>query len=266
VSSGKRQRQQEVRQRVEAAQAEQRRADRQRRLILVGGTIVAVAVMAALVVLLVVHHSSSSTASTDTTVRPTTAADFGTGPCPQGDGTSKRQVKFTSAPMKCIDPTAHYSASFDTSAGTFVVSLDAATAPVTVNNFIVLSEYHYYEGTSFQRVIPDYVVQGGQQPGDLTDQQPGYTIPDELPHSLSDYKPGSVVMANEGKPHSGAGQFFIWVGPNQLPNPTYSLFGQVVSGMDVVDRIAAGGSPSGVPTAPVKINTITIGQAEITSR
>jgi peptidyl-prolyl cis-trans isomerase B (cyclophilin B) len=267
MSSGKRQRQKEVQKRVEAAQAAQRRADRQRRMVLVGGTIVAALVVIGIVVLLVVHQTSGSDKATDTTVRPTTAADYGKGPCPAGDGTSSRKIKFTSAPKQCIDPSGHYTATFNTTAGTFRATLNAATAPVTVNNFVVLAEYHYYDGTSFQRVIPDYIIQAGDQPGDTPDTgSPGYTIPDELPHSLSDYLPGSLAMANTSAPHSGGSEFFIFVGPSKLPGPTYSLFGQVTSGMDVVKRIAAGGSPSGRPAHPVLINQITIGQASIGSR
>ncbi len=263
-----------MRTRVEAARAEQRKADRQRRLILIGGTVTAVVVVVGLVILLVVHQTSDSSKASDTTVRPTTAADFGKGPCPAGDGTSERKTTFTSAPKQCIDPSGHYSATFETSAGQFIVSLDAARAPVTVNNFVVLAEYHYYDGTTFQRVIPDYIIQGGDQPGDQANTgNPGYTIPDELPGSLSDYVPGSMVMANESnpdtgqsKPNSGGSEFFIWVGPQKLPAPTYSLFGQVTSGMDVVNRIAAGGSSSGTPANPVKINSVIIGQAQVTSR
>ncbi len=268
MSPGKGQRQSEARRRIDRAQAEQRRANRQRRLVLVGGTIVAAGVLVSLVVLLLVHHSSSSgSASTSTTVRPTTAADFGSGACPAGDGSSPRKVTFTSAPKNCIDPTQHYSANFVTTAGNFSVTLDSVRAPVTVNNFVVLAEYHYYDGTTFHRVIPGYVVQGGDATGKPPGTgNPGYSIADEFPSSLSDYTVGSVSMANTGAPHSGGSQFFIWMGPNQLPGPNYSLFGQVTSGLDVVRKIEAGGSPSGTPTNPVTIRSVTIGNAVITSR
>jgi cyclophilin family peptidyl-prolyl cis-trans isomerase len=268
MSSGKRQRQKDQRRRIELAQAEQRRDARNRRIILVGGGVVAAVVLVAFVVLLVVHRSGSSgSASTDTTVRPTTASDYGNGPCPKLDGSSSRKVKFTSAPKLCIDPTQHYIARFTTTAGDFTVTLDAAAAPVTVNNFVVLALWHYYDGTTFHRVIPDYVVQGG----DATGNPPGtgtlgYTIADEYPSSLSDYVVGSIAMANTGQPHSGSSQFFIWMGPQPLPSPTYSLFGKVTSGLDVVRQIEAGGSPTGASANPVTVKSVAIGTAAIVSQ
>jgi cyclophilin family peptidyl-prolyl cis-trans isomerase len=266
VSPSKRSRQKDGSSRVEAAQAERRKADRQRRLILVGGTVTAAIVLIALVLLIVVHQTSDSTEATDTTVRPTTAADYGKGPCPRGDGSSPRTTAFTSAPKLCIDPAGHYSATFDTSVGEFIVSLDAARAPVTVNNFVVLAESHFYDGTFFQRAIPDYLIQGGDQTGDTPNKgNPGYHIADELPHSVSDYLPGAMAMASD-RPNTGGSQFIVWVGPTKLSSAKYPLFGRVTSGMSVVKNIAAGGSASGVPAAPVKISSVTIGEAQITSR
>ncbi len=229
---------------------------------------VAVGVVITLIVLVVVHQSDSgSSASPVTTIRPTNASDFGHTPCPDGGGASPRKVTFTSPPKQCINPTQQFTARFDTSAGNFTVTLDAARAPVTVNNFVVLALYHYYDGTIFHRVIPGFVVQGG----DATGKPPGtgtfgYTIADEFPTSLSDYLVGSVSMANTGQPHSGGSQFFIWMGPNPLPGPSYSLFGQVTSGLDTVRTIEAGGSDSGTPVKPVTIHTVTIGEAQIVSR
>ncbi len=265
MSSGKRQRQQEMRRRVAQAQAEQRRARRNQRLVL-GGVVVAALVLIVGIIAFAVTHTSSDTATTTSTVRPTTAADFGKTACPAGDGSGPRQTKFTSPPKKCIDVNAHYSAMFTTSVGAFTVDLDAQAAPVTVNNFVVLAEYHYYDGTTFHRVIPDYLVQGGDANGKPPGTgSPGYTIADEFPKSLSDYTVGSLAMANTGAPHSGASQFFIWVGPNALPAPSYSLFGQVSSGMDTVTKIEQGGSPSGTPSDPVTLLTVTIGQASLTT-
>ena len=249
------------------AQAEERRAARTRRIVLVGGFVVSLAVFVALVVLVVVHQNSSDDTSPTSTVRPTTASDFGNGPCPNPDGSSPRQLHFSSPPKLCIVPTEHYVAKFQTTAGNFTVSLDAASAPVTVNNFVVLALYHYYDGSTFHRAIPGYIVQGGDPTGKPPGTGgPGYTIADELPASLSDYTVGSMAMANTGQPHSGGSQFFFWMGPNQLPGPSYSLFGKVVSGLDVVREIEATGSPSGTVASPVTIQAVTIGAAQIVSR
>ena len=264
MSSGKRQRQAEMRRRVAQAQAEQRRAQRNQRLVL-AGAVVRPHRGVGLVAFAVVHASSSGTSTTASTVRPTTAADFGRTPCPPGDGSGPRRISFTSPPKQCIDVNGHYTATFATSVGTFQVALDAQGAPVTVNNFVVLAEYHYYDGTTFHRVIPGYVVQGGDANGKPPGTgSPGYTIADELPQSVSDYTVGSLIMANAGVPHSGASQFFIWVGPNPLPGPNYSLFGKVSSGMATVTKIEQGGSASGTPSDPVKLLTVTIGEASLT--
>ena len=267
MSSGKRQRQEAGRRRVEQAAAEQRRETRNRRLILAGLGVLAVAVLVTMVVLVVTHHSSSTSSTTATTARPTTPADFGKTPCPSVAGDSPRTIHFTSAPKLCIDLTKQYVATFHTSAGDFTVNMDPSVAPVTVNNFVVLALYHYYDGTTFHRAIPGYIVQGGDANGNPPGTgNPGYTIADELPAALSDYTVGAVAMANTGAPHSGASQFFVWLGPNQLPGPSYSLFGKVVSGLDVVRQIEATGSPSGSVSHPVKLASVEIGTAEIISR
>jgi cyclophilin family peptidyl-prolyl cis-trans isomerase len=266
MSSGKRQRQQEMRRRVAQAQAEQRRSQRNQRLVLGATVLAAVILIAGIVAFAVVHASSSATSSTSSTVRATTAADFGSTPCPNGNGENTRTITFKSPPKECIDVNAHYSATFTTSAGTFQVDLDAQAAPVTVNNFVVLAEYHYYDGTTFHRVIPDYIVQGGDANGKPPGTgSPGYTIADEFPKSVSDFTVGSLAMANTGAPHSGGSQFFIWVGPNALPSPDYSLFGKVSSGMATVTKIEQGGSASGTPSDPVKVISIRIGVASLTS-
>ena len=177
--------------------------------------------------------------------------------CPNPDGSGPKIQQFTSAPQICIDPEKRYSARFTTSKGEFVVALDAVRAPKTVNNFVFLARYHYYEGVVFHRIIPGFVVQGGDPTGTGTGG-PGYTIPDELPKAGA-YKIGTVAMANTGAPHTGGSQFFIVVGKSgtQLP-PSYSIFGQVTSGMNVVQAIAADGSASGTPTKVHKMISVTI--------
>jgi cyclophilin family peptidyl-prolyl cis-trans isomerase len=265
VSPDRRRRQEATRRRVEQAAAEQRRADRNRRLIIGGLAIVAVAALVSMVVLVVTHRSGSTGATTDTT-RPTTPSEFGTTPCPSVAGDSPKTIHFTSAPKLCIDLTKQYVATFHTSVGDFIANLDPSQAPVTVNNFVVLALYHYYDGTTFHRAIPGYIVQGGDANGRPPGTgSPGYTIADEFPSSLSDYTAGSVAMANTGAPHSGASQFFVWLGPDPLPGPSYSLLGKVVNGLDVVRKIEATGSPSGTVAHAVVLDSVSIGNAEIIS-
>ena len=115
-----------------------------------------------------------------------------------------------------------------TSHGTMVIALDPLAAPKTVNSFVFLARYHYYDGIIFHRIIPGFVLQGGDPTGTGTGG-PGYNFADELPGPGS-YQLGSLAMANAG-PNTNGSQFFVISGPDGvgLP-PLYSLFGAVVSG------------------------------------
>jgi cyclophilin family peptidyl-prolyl cis-trans isomerase len=147
-----------------------------------------------------------------------------------------------------------------TSKGTLSIALDPVGAPLTVNNFVFLSRYHYYDGIVFHRIIPGFVLQGGDPTGTGTGG-PGYRFADELPQP-GRYELGSLAMANAG-PDTNGSQFFVISGPSgmRLP-PQYSLFGKVVTGMDVVAAIDAVGTQSGTPTERVTIESVTISEAE----
>lgn len=188
-------------------------------------------------VLFLVNHGSKKTKVKTAAVKPT---------CPPANGSTHRQTQFTGPPPMCINPADNYSANVVTDVGSFTIKLDSKSAPESVNNFVFLSRWHYYDGVVFHRVIPGFVVQGGDPTG-TGSGGPGYTIPDEYPKAGA-YKLGSVAMANTGSPHSGGSQFYIVTGAKgeSLP-PKYSLFGQVASGMDVVQKIDSDGSASGVP-------------------
>lgn len=140
------------------------------------------------------------------------------------------------------------------------MALDAAAAPLTVNNFVFLARYHYFDGIVFHRIIPGFVLQGGDPTGTGTGG-PGYRFADELPQP-GRYELGSLAMANAG-PDTNGSQFFVISGPSgmRLP-PQYSLFGKVVSGLDVVAAIDAVGTQSGTPTERVTIESVTISEAE----
>ena len=155
-----------------------------------------------------------------------------------------------------IDPDKRYTATMNTSKGSIVIELDAAGAPRTVNSFVFLARERFYDGVAFHRIIPGFVVQGGDPEG-TGSGGPGYRFPDELPKP-GRYQIGSLAMANAG-PDTNGSQFFIISGPDgaSLP-PQYSLFGAVVSGGDVVSAIDATGSRSGKPTERVVIEDVTI--------
>jgi cyclophilin family peptidyl-prolyl cis-trans isomerase len=160
----------------------------------------------------------------------------------------------------CIDPDKRYTAEMVTSRGTMTIVLDPAGAPKTVNNFVFLARYHYFEDIFFHRVIPGFVLQGGDPRGSGTGG-PGYKFEDELPQA-GRYELGSLAMANAG-PNTNGSQFFIISGPQgmRLP-PQYSLFGKVVSGLDVVAAIDGIGTSSGTPKERVVIQSVTITETE----
>jgi cyclophilin family peptidyl-prolyl cis-trans isomerase len=166
--------------------------------------------------------------------------------------TAAASQKYTAAPPMTIDTTKTYTATFKTTTGTFVASLDTTAAPKTVNNFVFLANKGYFNCGSFFRVIPGFVLQTGNPAQTNAGTEPGYTIPDELPPKAANpaqqYPLGSLVMANTGSPNTGGSQFFVVSGTQgeALPN-TYSLFGQVTSGLNVVSTIDKQGSASGVP-------------------
>src|SRR3954464_9732009 len=155
--------------------------------------------------------------------------------CPAAGGSSPKTQKFNGPPPMCIDPAKTYTATMVTSKGTMTIALDPAGAPKTVNNFVVLARYHYYDGVGFHRVIPGFMLQGGDPEG-TGRGGPGYRFEDELPKA-GRYELGSLAMANAG-PDTNGSQFFVISGADgvRLP-PQYSLFGKVVKGLDVVDAI-----------------------------
>ena len=152
----------------------------------------------------------------------------------------------------CIDPAKTYTAAFDTTQGGFTVRLFADRAPGTVNNFVSLARWKYFDGTKCHRVIQDFVVQCGDPTATGTGG-PGYSFADELP-GIGEYRIGSLAMANSG-PNTNGSQFFVITGNNgtTLP-PSYSLFGEVTDGLDnAVAAMAALYNPdpavNGVPPA-----------------
>lgn len=172
--------------------------------------------------------------------------------CPAADGSAERITTFSAPPPMCIDTAAQYTAEFTTTQGTITVELDAEAAPETVNNFVVLARYHYYEGVPFHRIIPGFVIQGGDAVGpSLGTGNPGYLIDEEPPtETIGDsgnfYEVGSLAMAKSAGPTATGAQFFFVTGDQgaALP-PEYSLFGSVTEGMDVVSAI------EGIPTTPL---------------
>ena len=180
--------------------------------------------------------------------------------CPAADGSSPKTQQFDAPPPMCIDPSKRYSAELDTSLGSMTIALDASAAPATVNNFVFLSRYHYYDGVVFHRIIKGFMCQGGDPTG-TGRGGPGYRFADELP-APGRYEVGSVAMANAG-PNTNGSQFFIVSGPSgvRLP-PQYSLFGKVVKGLEVLASMESVDTDrSDRPRKDVVINSVTINEA-----
>jgi cyclophilin family peptidyl-prolyl cis-trans isomerase len=179
---------------------------------------------------------------------------------PDPTGASPRTTKFDGPPSIIVDPDKRYTAQMATTKGTLTIALDPNAALVATNNFVFLARWHYYDGIVFHRVIPGFVLQGGDPTGTGTGG-PGYRFKDELPKP-GRYELGSLAMANAG-PDTNGSQFFVISGPQgmALP-PLYSLFGKVVAGLDVVAAIDAIGTSSGKPKERVVIESVTIDEQD----
>jgi cyclophilin family peptidyl-prolyl cis-trans isomerase len=183
-------------------------------------------------------------------------------PFPNLDGSSPHYTKFSSAPPFCIDVTKTYTATMTTDAGVITIQLLPKYAPVTVNNFVFLAGYHYFDGIVFHRVMPGFVDQGGDPTG-TGSGGPGYQFKDELPKNKGAYDSGALAMANSGANTNGSQFFFVIDNGGQQLSPAYSVFGQITGGLSVAEKINADGNPNpadnGVPPAVThKIVSVTI--------
>ena len=162
---------------------------------------------------------------------------------------------YTAPPELKLQEGAVYTATLDTSCGEIVIELDAEAAPVTVNNFVTLARDGFYDGLTFHRTVPGFVIQGGDPAGDGSGG-PGYQFQDELPDD--GYPLGSVAMANAG-PGTNGSQFFIVTGDASALTNDYSKFGQVVEGLDVAQAIESlGDEATQLPSRPVYVYSVAI--------
>jgi peptidyl-prolyl cis-trans isomerase B (cyclophilin B) len=145
---------------------------------------------------------------------------------------------YSAPPAMLIDPARQYTATFETSRGSIVCELFPKDAPTTVNNFVFLARDKFYDGTKFHRVIPDFMVQGGDPQG-TGSGGPGYKFADEVKNNPRKHQRGSLSMANAG-PNTNGSQFFITHVATDWLNGKHTVFGQVKSGQDVVDSIKQG--------------------------
>ncbi|MDP2293452.1 MAG: peptidylprolyl isomerase [Actinomycetota bacterium] len=184
---------------------------------------------------------------------------------PALDGSAPKTQQFSSAPEMGIDPSKRYTATIEVThggnpLGTIVVALDAINAPNTVNNFVFLAGYHYYDGIIFHRIINGFMCQGGDPTG-TGRGGPGYKFNDEPVKQR--YQLGSLAMANAG-PNTNGSQFFLISGASGvgLP-PQYNHFGQTVKGLEVIDAMQRVDTDrSDRPREDVVIQSVTITVAD----
>jgi cyclophilin family peptidyl-prolyl cis-trans isomerase len=259
-------------------EAERQRARRRRALLTYGtlGLVVVVAAVAGGLWLTGNDDSPAGAAATTAGAATTAPAQFNdaragapTAPAQVACGgkipPKVRHPTFSKPPTTKVDPDKTYLATLQTSCGDVTIRLDPKKAPETTANFVFLAGRHFYDSTWFHRIVPGGaagigVIQGGDPEG-TGRGGPGYAIKDELPSSPAAYGKYSVAMANSG-PNSGGSQFFISFQDNSKGlRPDYSVFGEVVEGRDVVDKITKvplGGQTGDTPTQAVWVDKVTV--------
>lgn len=177
--------------------------------------------------------------------------------CKEVEAPEPKHVKLK-APEQTVTPGEKLTAVVETSCGTFDIALDTKRAPKTANSFAFLAEEGFYDDLSFHRIVPEFVIQGGDPLGTGLGG-PGYKVVEKPPANLA-YTKGIVAMAKSSAepPGTSGSQFFVVTGADAGLPPEYALVGRVSSGMDVVERIGKLGTPEEKPRQTVLIEKMTI--------
>ncbi len=193
--------------------------------------------------------SEPATETTSTTAAPT-ECEHVEAPLPRADGGESR-------PLEQLDPESTWTLTFATSCGTFVVTLDVDAAPHTTASLVSLARDGFFDDTIFHRIVPGFVIQGGD-PTQTGTGGPGYTSRDR-PDPNARYVKGVVAMAKTARdrPGTSGSQFFVVTAPSVGLPADYAIVGNVTEGLDVVERIGALGTTTGEPKRPVVIRTVT---------
>jgi cyclophilin family peptidyl-prolyl cis-trans isomerase len=166
--------------------------------------------------------------------------------------------QFTECPPFTVDPAKNYLATLHTEKGDIVIELYAAKAPLAVNSFLFLARQGWFDNVSFHRVIPGFVAQSGD-PSGTGRGNPGYFFKTELSNLLFD-APGLVAMANSGADTNGS-QFFITFAPAPTLNGGYTIFGRVISGLNVAEQLTPRNAAEN-PLAPAGDKILSVGIEE----
>jgi cyclophilin family peptidyl-prolyl cis-trans isomerase len=177
--------------------------------------------------------------------------------CRQVEAPQPRKVSYR-APKQTVKKGEKLTAVVDTSCGSFEIALDSERAPKTVNSFVFLAEEGFYDGLAFHRIVPGFVVQGGDPLGNGTGG-PGYSVDEKPPANLS-YTKGTVAMAKSSAepPGRSGSQFFVVLAADAGLEPEFALVGKVDKGLDTVERIGKLGTRAGRPKQTVLIEKISI--------
>lgn len=275
VATSKRERQKQARQeKIEALRQQEQKESVRRRGVMIAVAVLAFVAFAIVFSVLTADDGDDDVAtgdsSTSTTAdgegddsaeetppesTSTTVAEVVAGPteCPPADGSAERQLEFEGPFQDCLDDGVDYQARFVTTEGEVLVDLLEQEMPNTVNNFVALARYGYYDDTLLFRTDPSIdIIQGGSpHTQDNSDPGPGYNIPDMGGEFRTDpqtgqligpftYEEGQLIMARSSGPDSSSAQFFFSTGPNVSnldSQGTYLLFGEVVEGLDVLKTI-----------------------------
>jgi len=178
--------------------------------------------------------------------------------CADVDAPDARDAESREAPTESLDPAKTYTLTFDTSCGSFTITLDQNVAPKTAASLVALARDGYFDDTIFHRVVPGFVIQGGD-PTQSGAGGPGYSTVD-APPSDAKYTKGVVAMAKTQleAPGTSGSQFFVVTGADAGLPPDYAIVGEVTEGMDTVERIGALGAGDGPPTKPVVVSSVTV--------
>ena len=196
--------------------------------------------------------SSSSTSAATETAETVNGCESVEAPAPQDAGGA-------TAPKERLDPERTWTLTFDTSCGTFVVTLDLDSAPATAASLVSLAQSGFYDDTVFHRIVPGFVIQGGD-PTQTGSGGPGYSTVD-VPPAGTTYPYGTVAMAKSGAeaPGTAGSQFFVvTAAPDAGLPPEYAVVGTVTKGLETVDRIGNLGNAAEQPTQTVLVEKVTV--------
>lgn len=211
---------------------------------------------AALLALMLVLFAAGCGGSDDEATGTTTTA--ASGECASVEAPEPRDPGSNEAPSAPLDDGTTYALTFDTSCGSFTVTLDTELAPNTAASLVALAQDGYFDDTIFHRVVPDFVIQGGD-PTQSGSGGPGYSTVD-VPPSDAVYAKGTVAMAKSEveAPGTSGSQFFVVTADGTGLTPEYAIVGEVTAGIDTIDRIGALGVADGPPSQPVVVSSVTV--------